>query len=62
MEVLTMDHFISKLLENILSQGLSLTFSVVGILYLYGKIKECEADRKQLWEKLLAFTQNQNRP
>jgi hypothetical protein len=50
-----MDQFIAKILESVLSQGLSLTFSIVAVIYLYRKIKECEADRNKLWERLLAL-------
>lgn len=52
-----MDAIISKLCENILNQGLSLAFSCVAVFYLYQKIKECENDRKALWERLIQHTE-----
>lgn len=29
----------------------------VAVWYLYGKIKDCEADRKALWERLIEHTE-----
>jgi len=52
-----METFIAKVLNSVLEQGLSLTFSVVAVIYLYKKIKDCEADRARLWERLLALAQ-----
>lgn len=30
-----------------------MALTLAGVWYLNGKIKECEADRKALWERLL---------
>jgi hypothetical protein len=35
------------------SQGLSMALTLAAVYYLNGKIRECEADRKALWERLL---------
>jgi hypothetical protein len=55
--MLTMEAFVAKVLGSVLEQGLSLTFSVVAVICLYKKIKDCEADRARLWERLLALAQ-----
>lgn len=52
-----MEAFVAKVLGSVLEQGLSLTFSVVAVICLYKKIKDCEADRARLWERLLALAQ-----
>lgn len=57
-----MEAIVSKLCENILNQGLSLTFSCAAVYYLYQKIKECELDRKALWERLLSYTEERRNP
>jgi len=51
-----MEQFISKVLEQAAGQGLSMAFTIIAVWYLYGKIKECEADRKALWERLIEHT------
>jgi hypothetical protein len=35
------------------AQGLSMALTLAAVWHLHGKIKECEADRKALWERLL---------
>lgn len=50
-----MDQFVGKLLSQIEGQGLSMSLTIVAVYYLYGKIKDCEADRKALWERLFEF-------
>jgi hypothetical protein len=52
-----MDALIAKLGESILSQGLSLSLLAAAVWFLWNKIKECETDRKQLWERLLKLTE-----
>lgn len=54
-----MDQFINRILEQIAGQGLSMSLTIVAVWYLYGKIRECEADRKALWERLLTHTDNE---
>jgi hypothetical protein len=51
-----MEKFISHILEQAAGQGLSMAFTIVAVWYLYGKIKECESDRKALWERLFQHT------
>jgi hypothetical protein len=53
-----MDQFIGKLLSQIEGQGLSMSLTIVAVYYLYGKIKDCEADRKALWERLFEFMED----
>jgi hypothetical protein len=48
-----MDDFISHILKEVSGQGLSMSFTLIACWYLHGKIKECESDRKALWERLL---------
>lgn len=50
-----MEAFIVKVFNSILDQGLSLTFSCIAVYYLNQKIKDCERDRKALWERLLSY-------
>lgn len=47
-----MDDFFRHILKEVSGQGLSMSFTLVACWYLHGKIKECEADRKALWERL----------
>jgi hypothetical protein len=42
------------------AQGLSMALTLAAVWYLNGKIKECEADRKALWERLFQHTENEN--
>lgn len=53
-----MDDFIAHILKEVSGQGLSMSFTLAACYYLHGKIKECEADRKALWERLFETTQN----
>lgn len=53
-----MDDFIHHILKEASGQGLSMSFTMVACWYLHGKIKECEADRKALWERLLEHNEN----
>lgn len=53
-----MDDFIRHILQEVSGQGLSMSFTLAACYYLHGKIKECEADRKALWERLFETTQN----
>lgn len=53
-----MDFLFQKLAESIAAQGLSMMLTCAAVWYLYGKIKECEADRKALWERLFEFMEN----
>lgn len=39
-----------------MQQGLSLSLLAAAVYFLWNKIKECETDRKQLWERLLKLT------
>jgi hypothetical protein len=43
------------LAQQAAAQGLSMALTLAGVWYLNGKIKECEADRKALWERLLNY-------
>ena len=42
------------------AQGLSMALTLAAVWYLNGKIRECEADRKALWERLFQHTENEN--
>lgn len=53
-----MERFINHILDQVAGQGLSMAFTIVAVYYLYGKIKECEADRKALWERLFEHTES----
>jgi hypothetical protein len=55
-----MDEFISRLLSQIEGQGLSMSLTIAAVYYLYGKIKDCEADRKALWERLFEFIEDKD--
>jgi hypothetical protein len=52
-----MEKFISHILEQVAGQGLSMAFTIIAVYYLYGKIMDCEADRKALWERLIEHTE-----
>ena len=56
-----MDQFISRLLSQIEGQGLSMSLTIAAVYYLYGKIKDCEADRKALWERLFEFMEDNDK-
>jgi len=53
-----MDQFLNRVVDQIAGQGLSMSLTIIAVYYLYGKIKECEADRKALWERLFEHTEN----
>jgi hypothetical protein len=53
-----MEQFINRVLEQAAGQGLSMAFTIIAVWYLYGKIKDCENDRKALWERLLEHTES----
>jgi hypothetical protein len=48
-----MDDFLQHIFKEVAGQGLSMSFTLAACWYLHGKIKECETDRKALWERLL---------
>jgi hypothetical protein len=52
-----MEKLITHILDQVAGQGLSMAFTILAVYYLYGKIKECEADRKALWERLIEHTE-----
>jgi hypothetical protein len=52
-----MEKFITHILDQVAAQGLSMAFTIVAVWYLYGKIAECEKDRKALWERLIEHTE-----
>lgn len=54
-----MDEFISKVLNHIFEQGLSVSLLALALYYLHSKlnkleikISECEQDRLKLWERI----------
>ena len=51
-----MEKFILHILDQVAAQGLSMALTIIAVWYLYGKIRECEADRKALWERLFQHT------
>lgn len=55
-----MDDFFRHILHEVSGQGLSMSFTLVACWYLHGKIKECEADRKALWERLFETQKQDN--
>lgn len=55
-----MEQFINRILEQIAGQGLSMSLTIVAVWYLYGKIRECEADRKALWERVFEFMEDKD--
>lgn len=55
-----MNALVTKLAESIMAQGLSLSLLACAVWFLWDKIKECEIDRKQLWERLLKITERTN--
>lgn len=57
-----MDEFFRHIMREVSGQSLSMSFTLVACWYLHGKIKECEADRKALWERLLQRNDNENHP
>lgn len=37
-----------------------MSLTIAAVYYLYGKIKDCEADRKALWERLFEFIEDKD--
>jgi len=56
-----MNTLLDKIAEDLANQGLSITLLGLAVVFLYGKIKECEADRKALWERVFSIQQEQNK-
>jgi hypothetical protein len=48
-----MTQLLDLIAQQAAAQGLSMALTLAAVWYLNGKIKECEADRKALWERLL---------
>jgi hypothetical protein len=55
-----MDQFIGRILDQVAGQGLSMSLTIIAVWYLYGKIRECEADRKALWERVFEFMEDKD--
>jgi hypothetical protein len=55
-----MEKFITHILDQVAAQGLSMAFTIIAVWYLYGKIVECEKDRKALWERLFEHTEQKD--
>jgi hypothetical protein len=55
-----MTSLFDQIAQQASAQGLSMAFTLVAVWYLNGKIKECEHDRKALWERLLNEHENDN--
>jgi len=54
-----MDEFVTKVLNHIFEQGLTVSLLAMALYYLHSKlnkleckISECEQDRLKLWEKI----------
>lgn len=56
-----MNTLLDHIAEEISRQGLSIGLLSLAVWFLYGKIKECEADRKALWERVFSIQQEQNK-
>jgi hypothetical protein len=54
-----MTQLLDLIAQQAAAQGLSMALTLAGVWYLNGKIKECEADRKALWERLLNQQNNE---
>jgi predicted kinase len=48
-----MTQLLDILAQQAAAQGLSMALTLAAVIHLNAKIKECEADRKALWERLL---------
>jgi hypothetical protein len=55
-----MTQLLDLIAQQAAAQGLSMALTLAAVWYLNGKIKECEADRKALWERLFQHTENEN--
>lgn len=53
-----MTQLLDLIAQQAAAQGLSMALTLAAVWYLNGKIKECEADRKALWERLLTEHEN----
>jgi len=55
-----MTQLLDLIAQQAAAQGLSMALTLAAVWYLNGKIRECEADRKALWERLFEHTENEN--
>jgi len=55
-----MTQLLDLIAQQAAAQGLSMALTLVAVWHLNGKIRECEADRKALWERLFQHTENEN--
>lgn len=55
-----MTQLLDLIAQQAAAQGLSMALTLAAVWYLNGKIRECEADRKALWEQLFQHTENEN--
>jgi hypothetical protein len=55
-----MTQLLDLIAQQAAAQGLSMALTLAAVWYLNGKIRECEADRKALWERLFQHTENEN--
>lgn len=53
-----MTQLIDLIAQQAAAQGLSMALTLAAVWYLNGKIRECEADRKALWERLLEHNEH----
>jgi len=54
-----MSQLLDLIAQQAAAQGLSMALTLAAVWYLNGKIRECEADRKALWERLFQHTENE---
>jgi hypothetical protein len=57
-----MNALLDRIAADISNQGLSIALLGAAVWFLYGKIKECEADRNALWERIFKIQQNHENP
>lgn len=55
-----MNALLDRIAADISNQGLSIALLGAAVWFLYGKIKECEADRNALWERIFKIQQEQH--
>ena len=55
-----MTQLLDLIAQQAAAQGLSMALTLAAVWYLNGKIRECEADRKALWERFFQHTGNEN--
>lgn len=53
-----METLVKSVMDQVANQSLSLSFTVLAVITLWKKIKECEEDRKHLWERMLSMSEN----